>query len=280
MLHPSFWINRKLLFIAMSAAMTMGVLFNISIISLAHAEEAPVSVNTDDWDWGAVTADDLTPADTGRNRAEQEMPQLPPGKAEPDFEAETLQVKQFLPLTPDFEIVPAKTTASMYPCSSCHAWRKVNATPRKLERPHNNFELKHSLHGKGVFWCFTCHDLENPQGLKDLEGNHLSSQESYLLCSQCHSRQAKDWAFGAHGKRLGSWNGQRKSLDCAACHYQHSPKHKPRAPMEGPKIRANLDRPPHWQPRKDRHIAESIRHRPIWERYGIEVTGDQDLEHD
>lgn len=260
--------------------MLMGVLlFSVVKVSLLAADDE-VSIDTGDWDWGAVTAEDMTPTES-KNRNEQEMPQLPPGKAEADFEAETLPVKQFVANSPDFDIIPAKTTASMYPCSSCHAWRKINATPRKLERPHNNFELKHSLHGKGQYWCYTCHDLENPQGLKDLEGNHLKPEESYLLCSQCHSRQAKDWAFGAHGKRVGGWNGRRKSLDCAACHYQHAPAHEPRTPMAGPTIRASLDRPEHWKPRrKNRHKAGSIKHRPIWERYGIEVTGDQVFLHD
>lgn len=273
-------VNLASKFEASVITMVMGVLLFASINSSLLAADDAVSIDTGDWDWGAVTADDMTPAESS-NRNEQEMPQLPPGKAEADFEADTLPVKQFLPRTPEFDIIPAKVTASMYPCSSCHAWRKINATPRRLERPHNNFELKHSLHGKGEYWCFTCHDLDNPQGLKDLEGNHLTSQESYLLCSQCHAKQAKDWAFGAHGKRVGGWNGRRQSLDCTACHYQHAPALKPRAPLAGPTIRARLDRPEHWKTHgSNRHKGESKSHRPIWERYGIEVTGDRVFLHD
>lgn len=273
-------VNSRSKFLRLIKAMAMGVMIYAIINSSLLAADDAVSIDTGDWDWGAVTEDDMTPAES-KNRNEQEMPQLPPGKAEADFEADKLPVKPFLAKTPDFDIIPAKSTASMYPCSDCHAWRKINATPRKLERPHNNFELKHSLHGKGEFWCFTCHDLENPQGLKDLDGNHLTSQESYLLCSQCHSRQAKDWAFGAHGKRVGGWNGRRQSLDCAACHYQHAPAHNSRAPLAGPTIRARLDRPAHWKTNgSNHHQGESISHRTIWERYSIDVTGDQGFLHD
>ena len=254
------------------AALTVCVLLSVNP---ALGSDDAVTVDTGDWDWGAFSADDMTPADTGRG--EQEMPELPPGKAEADYQAETLAVKPFLAEIPSFDIIPAKRTASMYPCSNCHAWRKPNNTPRALDKPHNNFELDHSLHGKGEFWCYTCHDLENPEGLKDLEGNHLSSQESYLLCSQCHSSQAEDWAFGAHGKRIGGWNGQRTSLDCTACHYQHAPALKPRAPMSGPKVRAQLERPGHWQSRSaDPDHTKSSHGRSIWERYAIEVTGPQE----
>ncbi len=242
----------------------------------AYSADDSAPIDLGGWDWGAVTEEDMTPADDGRQQ--QEMPQLPPGKAEADYEADTLPVKPFLDSTPNFNIIPAKRTASMYPCSSCHAWRKINDSPRPLEKPHNNFELEHSLHGKGEFWCYTCHDLENPEGLKDLEGNHLTSQESYLLCSQCHSRQAKDWAFGAHGKRIGGWKGQRTSLDCAACHYQHAPALKAREPMSGPVVRVEMQRPAHWQSKSsDPHKEKSGHEQPIWERYAIDVTGPQDL---
>ncbi len=250
---------------------TWAVGFFLLVTGMVGADDA-VTIDTGDWDWGAVTADDMTPAE--KNRSEQEMPQLPPGKAEIDYTAETQPVKPFLANTPSFNIIPAKRTASMYPCSSCHAWRKINATPRPLEKPHNNFELKHSLHGKGEFWCYTCHDLDNPEGLKDLQGNHLVPQESYLLCSQCHSGQAKDWAFGAHGKRIGGWKGDRASLNCAACHYQHAPALKTREPMSGPKVRIQMSRPSHWQSRSsDVHKEKSDHEKPIWERYAIDVIG-------
>ena len=44
-----------------------------------------------------------------------------------------------------------------------------------------------------------------------------------MLCSQCHVKQARDWAFGAHGKRVGSWQGERQVYNCTVCHYQHHP---------------------------------------------------------
>ena len=93
------------------------------------------------------------------------------------------------------------------------------------------------LHGRGQFWCFTCHDLEGNGGLKTLEGEPLAFSEAYFLCSQCHVDQARDWAYGAHGKRVGTWQGERVVYNCTACHYQHNPAIKPREAVPPPPVR-------------------------------------------
>jgi hypothetical protein len=121
-----------------------------------------------------------------------------------------------------------------------------NPEPRRLKPPHDNFELKHGLHGHGKFWCFTCHRNDKDLGLKTLEGQPVEFADAYIVCSQCHARQAQDWAHGAHGKRVGNWQGPRQVLNCTACHYQHSPGFKPREPLPGPAMRAGLPRPDHW----------------------------------
>jgi hypothetical protein len=117
-----------------------------------------------------------------------------------------------------------------------------------MRTPHNNFELKHSLHGKGQFWCFTCHDDKHQRKLRTFEGETIEFDEAYILCSQCHTNQARDWAFGAHGKRLDNWQGERVVYNCTACHYQHAPAFSSRDALAGPAMRQGLPRPAHWSP--------------------------------
>jgi hypothetical protein len=62
--------------------------------------------------------------------------------------------------------------------------------------------------------------------------------------------------FGAHGKRQGNWQGTRQVFNCTACHYQHRPALKARAPKSGPGMRMGLERPAHWVAKDKRHDAE------------------------
>ena len=45
-----------------------------------------------------------------------------------------------------------------------------------------------------------------------------------------------------HGKRAGSWQGQRQVYDCIHCHNPHQPALLPREPMAPPPVRAGLHR--------------------------------------
>jgi cytochrome c553 len=58
----------------------------------------------------------------------------------------------------------------------------------------------------------------------------VSFDHSYQVCAQCHSRQASDWASGAHGKRAGGWAPPRVIYACAQCHNPHSPRWDTRWP--------------------------------------------------
>ena len=157
-----------------------------------------------------------------------------------------------------FEVIPSQRDADMHPCSNCHQWMLSDPTPRALKTPHDNFELQHGLHGKGKFWCFTCHHLHDKGGLKTLEGEKLDFSEAYVLCSQCHPDQARDWVFGAHGKRQGNWQGTRQVFNCTACHYQHRPAIKARAPKSGPDMRMGLERPSHWVAKDKRQAIKQL----------------------
>ena len=44
-----------------------------------------------------------------------------------------------------------------------------------------------------------------------------------------------DWELGIHGKRTGSWNGEKKVQVCGSCHNAHSPHFKQIKPMPAPK---------------------------------------------
>ncbi len=146
--------------------------------------------------------------------------------------AEPENAKPAYPLFPDappMTVIPRKKTADLHSCRDCHEWAESNLTPRALNEPHV-FSLNHGLHGKGEFWCFTCHHLDEDGGLRTLEGEKLDFDQAYVVCSQCHSQQTRDWYFGAHGKRIGNWQGERQVLNCTVCHYQHGPHIEPRTP--------------------------------------------------
>lgn len=195
------------------------------------------------WDWSAV--EDTKPETPTREAAKAPEPAAEEPRvgatAAPDFDAEPVEVQAIFAQAPSFKVIPSQKDQDMYPCKNCHAWAKSDPTPRELKAPHDNFTLEHGLHGKGKFWCFTCHHLEGDGGLVTLEGEKVDFDHAYVVCSQCHVDQARDWVHGIHGKRVGSWQGERQMLNCTACHYQHRPRHETREPMAGPRMRAGLE---------------------------------------
>lgn len=230
---------------------------------------APAADDLDlsDWDWSAVEAEDSGPITSNpvTRRILQSVRPTPEAVTKPDLAASAQPAGELFVEMPAFLVIPSVRDAELYPCSSCHQWTPGNPEPRPLKKPHDNFELQHGLHGKGRFWCSTCHDMEGSRTLKTLEGVPLGFGEAYLLCSQCHVNQARDWSYGAHGKRLEDWRGTRRVYDCTACHYQHSPAWSPRQAKAGPPVRQGLERPAHWVPKgaRDGHAFE---HQPPWKR--------------
>jgi len=235
----------------------------------------PEVADTSGWDWDSFEVMDDTPKVKGRTTAksEAEATDAPatPKKAiettEPDFEGDIRPAYALFPDAPDFSVIPSKRDRDMHPCANCHTWTKSDPTPRPLKPPHDNFELNHGLHGKGKFWCFTCHTLEGQGGLRTFEGQPLDFSEAYVLCSQCHVRQARDWVYGAHGKRVDNWQGERRVYNCTVCHYQHRPAPKPRAPLAGPQARQAMEHPAHWVPIEER-AGRVVHEKPVWERRG------------
>ncbi|HEX9011438.1 MAG TPA: cytochrome c3 family protein [Holophagaceae bacterium] len=121
----------------------------------------------------------------------------------------------------------------IFPCTSCHDGKsmKVNPTPRPLTAMHDDIVLKH---GPASRWCLDCHDAADRDKLHLVSGEKIDFTVSYRLCGQCHGDKYRDWRVGVHGKRTGSWNGQKQYLLCVNCHNPHSPHFKPLKPMPAP----------------------------------------------
>lgn len=242
----------------------------VAVESSSSGGTAEAASDDTGWDWDAFVPMDDAP--TVRQRhvitrdaagAEETRKEPRVGEtAEPDLDGDIRSAYALFPGIPVFSVIPSVRDRDMHPCSNCHTWAKSDPTPRSLKEPHDNFTLTHGLHGKGKFWCFTCHTLEGEGGLRTLEGQALDFNEAYVLCSQCHVKEARDWVFGVHGKRVGTWRGERQVYNCTVCHYQHRPAIKPRAPMSGPRVRQGLDRPSHWVPMADREHRAVVPGRP------------------
>lgn len=153
------------------------------------------------------------------------------------------------PDAPAFSVVARIGELSFYPCSDCHSEMVVNPVRRALNSPHPS-TLEH---GDGRFWCLDCHDAEVRNQFHTLSGEALSFDRSDRVCAQCHGAVHRDWVFGAHGKRVARWQGERSYYACAHCHDPHRPAVRPRAPQPPPALRAGLgplpglaDPPPAW----------------------------------
>lgn len=141
------------------------------------------------------------------------------------------------PGAPPFSVVPRKDKLTFYPCSACHGVMTPNPTPRKLVGAPHPAALDH---GNGRFWCLECHQLKDRDHLHTLAGDPVDFNDAYLVCGQCHANRQKDWYFGAHGKRVANWRGERVIYNCTFCHDPHSPSLKARAPQKPPPVRAGL----------------------------------------
>ncbi len=147
--------------------------------------------------------------------------QAPPPPAEEGGVPEGIQVPK-----PPF-------SEGIFPCSSCHDGKAMKPNPKRrvLTDMHTDIELRH---GPASRWCLDCHDLNDRDKLHLVSGEKIDFTVSYRLCGQCHGDKYRDWKVGVHGKRTGSWNGQKQYLLCVNCHNPHSPHFKPLKPMPPP----------------------------------------------
>ncbi len=130
-----------------------------------------------------------------------------------------------------FPVAPPPFSEDVFPCSQCHSpGDKVNRTPHPVEF-HENIVLHHDEKNR---WCLDCHDARNRDMLHLADGRLIPFTESYRLCGQCHGPTLRNWKAGEHGKRTGSWSGDKQYLLCANCHSPHSPHFKPIPPKPAP----------------------------------------------
>jgi hypothetical protein len=128
------------------------------------------------------------------------------------------------------EVPPPPFSEGVFPCSTCHKLLTPNPARRELQY-HTEIVLKHDEEHR---WCLDCHDANNRDVLHLANGDHVSFDESYKLCGQCHGEKLRDWKAGVHGRRTGFWNGEKQYLLCVHCHWPHEPRFKPIEPKPAP----------------------------------------------
>ncbi len=122
-----------------------------------------------------------------------------------------------------------KDKIARFKCSLCHNDQTVTeANAAKIA--HGAIQLVHGS-GEKQLSCYSCHSRKERDYLNSEIEEKLDMDHSYTLCGQCHFRQKKDWAGGAHGKRVANWAGDRVVKNCTACHNPHAPRFQKRWPV-------------------------------------------------
>jgi hypothetical protein len=130
-----------------------------------------------------------------------------------------------------FNVPPAPfSEEGIFPCSDCHADMDVDTEPRELGF-HEEIQINH---GPKERWCLDCHNPDDRDHLRLVNGSLVGFDESYKLCGQCHGTIFRDWREGIHGRRRGYWNGAKSYLLCAHCHNPHAPAFQPIEPLPPP----------------------------------------------
>ena len=134
----------------------------------------------------------------------------------------------------EIQVLPPPLSDDIFPCSECHnpEMMEPNRERRELEMAHEEILLEHDEKNR---WCLDCHDAGDRDKLRTASGALIDFTESYKLCGQCHGTKLRDWRAGVHGKRTGSWRGEKRYLLCVHCHDSHSPRFKPMKPDPAPR---------------------------------------------
>lgn len=133
-----------------------------------------------------------------------------------------------------FEATTRTHLITQHPCSACHTEPAALASLGGVRGDaHADIVLRHSPE---TLSCVSCHFYEDMNLLSLQGGTTTSFDRPHLLCRQCHFEQARDWAGGAHGKRLAGWRGRRVVKACTDCHDPHAPAFGKRTPMIHPTI--------------------------------------------
>ena len=131
----------------------------------------------------------------------------------------------------DFLTEKRTINLASFPCSNCHSLSmdKLQSRPASnIRKAHWDIHLIHA--NESTMNCITCHAKNDMNQLTSLTKEHITMDESYKLCGQCHSTQYKDWQGGAHGKQLNGWKPPRVAQTCVSCHNPHQPAFTKRFP--------------------------------------------------
>ena len=146
--------------------------------------------------------------------------------------APTVKIKNADSLMPEFFVTAPPFSKGIFPCTDCHDPNEVDYKKRVLTEEHTNIKLNHAEENR---WCLDCHDARARNFLHLANGQLVPFTRSYLLCGQCHGTIFRDWKFGIHGKRTGSWNGEKLYRLCVNCHNPHRPRFEQIQPLPPPK---------------------------------------------
>ena len=130
---------------------------------------------------------------------------------------------------PHFYIKNRKNEIESFACSECHN-KPVSQlkTENFGKKAHWDIKLNHA--DDKTMSCLSCHSDANMDNLHSITGKKIDFNLSYQLCTQCHTKQVKDWKGGAHGKNLSGWKTSRVSKLCVECHDPHKPHFEKRWP--------------------------------------------------
>jgi hypothetical protein len=198
-----------------------------------------------------AVAEEGASATTGPSLQERVEGHRPLRGNPPPAEAAPAEPQSFAgyPTAPAFTVQSREGQLNYFPCEDCHGAMPSNPQRRRLYAPHQA-----ALdHGSGRIWCLDCHAAEDRNTLHTFAGDSVDFDDAYLVCGQCHYQPQKDWYFGAHGKRLANWQGERQLYNCTHCHNPHAPAVRPRAPEPPPPLRKGLE-----AMHPDPHVASNI----------------------
>ena len=129
-----------------------------------------------------------------------------------------------------FFIADRKSQLKAFNCSECHMKPlAMIQTDTYGKKAHWDIKMKHA--SDDTMNCTTCHSDENMDELTSITDKTYDFNFSHKLCAQCHQKELKDWAGGAHGKQIGGWVAPRVSLTCVECHNPHTPALEKRWPV-------------------------------------------------
>ncbi|MGL1936466.1 MAG: cytochrome c3 family protein [Fibrobacterales bacterium] len=174
---------------------------------------------------------------TQRIRAAKEVPTYSENLVEFHKDSKKFYMGSGLFGSQPFHVLDTGSVAQRGKCANCHQGalntQMQKNRPSEVKLSHWDKKLNHGP--AGILQCATCHDYDATQPvLKSAMKNNLDFSQVYQTCQTCHNDKVRDWAFGAHGKRVGGWAPPKVIRNCTGCHNPHDPSFKGSIPKAIP----------------------------------------------